>query len=214
MELSAKEEPPERKKRTKWLLAGGAVSLLIPLAGAIYLHVRENSGAPGPSGRSDLFERRDGADLKITPTQTAVVPPSALTAPPPSGIFAAGSRAGSSSLDFIKTNDDLKSRIADSKAPGAGAPAVTAPAASTAPPVAAAPPAAVAAKKTPKGPKPFNMPKLQPTRGFSSNFGSSKAPQGAAPGGQGQQDMLKNLPAGAQNNPAVQQYLQNHPNGQ
>jgi hypothetical protein len=219
MALAQADELLERKKRTKWLLAGGAVSLLIPLAGAIYLHLSENGGAPGPSGRGDLFERRDGADLKLTPTQTAVVPVSGLTAPPPSGIVAgAAAASGGSSLDFIKSNDDLKARIEGSKAPGAGAPA--APAASTAPAIAAVPPPAAAPSKkaAAKGPKPFSMPKLQPTRGFTNFSGGAKGgaggPTPGAGGGPSGQNMLNNLPPGAQNNPAVQQYLQSHGGGQ
>ncbi|HEX4046664.1 MAG TPA: hypothetical protein VH309_02460, partial [Elusimicrobiota bacterium] len=134
------EAPEDRKKKTVWLLAGGAVSLLIPLAGAIYLHVRQNAGSSGPTGRSDIFERREGGDAKIVPTQSAVVTsPSALTAPPPSGMMGAVDKPPVSSLDFIKANPDLEARLADSKAAARAGP----PAPSTAS-VAAAPPAPAA----------------------------------------------------------------------
>jgi hypothetical protein len=210
------EAPPERKKMTVWLMAGGAASLLIPLAGAIYLHWSQNLAAPGPSGRSDVFERREGADLKITPTQAAVVTsPSGLTAPPPSGIVA-GSASGGSSLDFIKSNAEMQAKMADSKT-AATAAASTAPVAAAAP---AAPPAAstATAKTASKsGKKAFSMPKLQPSRGFT-NFGStgakgagnSGAPAGTSANGQTTQDMLKNLPPGSENNPQVQAYLKAH----
>lgn len=206
------EAPQDRKKKTVWLLAGGAASLLIPLAGAIYLHVRQNAGSSGPSGRSDIFERREGGDAKIIPTQSAVLTtPPALTAPPPSGIGGAADKPAESSLDFIKSNADMQARIADSKAAVSAGP----PPASTAP--VAAPPAAPAAKKAAKsakaGKKAFVMPKLQPARGFT-NFGSTgangAAAQTGAAGGQSAQDILKNLPPGSENNPQVQAYLKAH----
>jgi hypothetical protein len=54
------------------------------------------------------------------------------------------------------------------------------------------------------------MPKLQPSRGFT-NFGSGKrsgaaAPQGGSGGG-GTEELLKNLPPGAADNPQLQEYL-------
>ena len=55
------------------------LKLLIPLAGAFYLHWSQNAGPAGPSGRSDVFERREGTDRKITPSQTAIAPPPART---------------------------------------------------------------------------------------------------------------------------------------
>ncbi len=215
--------PEGRRKRTIWLLAGGAASLLIPLAGAIYLHLSENAGAPGPSGRSDLFERREDADQKITPTQT-VVPPSALLPPPPrSGVAGAAEKPSASSLDFIKGSDELKARIADSKA------AAAAPAAPPAPPapvaaVAESTPTAKPVKPVKPGKKAFTMPKLQPSRGFT-NFGSGSGAKSGAPGapgaagaaagaagGQNSQDILKSLPPGAENDPRVQAYLKAHQN--
>jgi hypothetical protein len=206
METPDQEAPQERRKKTVWLMAAGAVSLLVPLAGAIYLHLSQNAGAPGPSGRSDVFERREGEEHKIVPTQTAVVnSPSTLMKPTGAISGAAADKPAGSSLDFIKSNADVQARIAEQKA------AAAAPAASTAPAApAAGAPAPVAAAKTKAGKKPFVMPKLQPTRGFT-NFGSTG--KGAANNGtQGQnpQDFLKNLPAGSQNDPQVQAYLKAH----
>ncbi len=165
------EAPPERKKMTVWLMAGGAASLLIPLAGAIYLHWSQNAGAPAPSGRSDVFERREGEDRKITPTQAAVVTsPSGLTAPPPSGVIA-GSAAGGSSLDFIKSNADMQARARRFQSGGDGGFARPPP--SRRPPRRRSRPAPAAAAKTSKtGKKAFTMPKLQPSRGFT-NFGTT-----------------------------------------
>ncbi len=42
------QEPRERKKKTVWLMAGGAASLLIPLAGAVYLALEPARGGFRP----------------------------------------------------------------------------------------------------------------------------------------------------------------------
>ena len=212
MEMPGSDAPPERKKKTIWLLAAGTASLLIPLAGAVYLHWSQNVGAAGPTGRSDVFERREGEDRKILPTQSAVVTSaSALTTPPPSGptVSGAAGKPAGSSLDFITSNADMQARLNDPK------PAAAPPAASTAPAAPEEPPAAVpaATKKAKAGKKEFTMPKLQPSRGFT-NFGSTGNKGGskssAQSGGGNSQDMLKNLPPGAENDPNVQAYLKAH----
>ena len=205
------QEPPERKKKTVWLLVAGAASLLIPLAGAVYLHWSQNAGAAGPSGRNDVFERRDGEDHKIVPTQTAVVnSPSALMSPTPSGISGVAGKPAGSSLDFIKGNTELQARINDSKvAAGPAAPAAaTAPAA----PAAVDPaPAPVAAAKTGKpGKKPFTMPKLQTSRGFTT-MGSTGSKGGAAGA---QAGTAAAAPPVDMSDPRVQAYLKAHPQGQ
>lgn len=209
MAILEPDVPPERKKKTIWLLAAGAASLLIPLAGAVYLHWSQNAGAAGPSGRSDVFERREGEDRKIMPTVSAVVTtPSALTPPARSGLIAGpADKPAGSSLDFIKSNADMQARVADPKSTPAAAPA-----ASTAPvaPVAAAPPPA-AKKKSKPGKKEFSMPKLQPTRGFT-NFGSrgSKNSKTSAQAGAAGTADLSGLPPGVENDPRVQAYLKAH----
>ena len=205
------QEPPERKKKTVWLLVAGTASLLIPLAGAVYLHWSQNAGAAGPSGRSDVFERRDGEDRKIVPTQSAVVnSPSALMSPTPAGVAGVAGKPEGSSLDFIKGNTELQARIAESKTTPA------APAASTA---AAAPavvsPAPVAAAKTGKpGKKAFTMPKLQTTRGFTT-MGSTGS-KGAAAGAQAGTAAAgtAGAPPVDMSDPRVQAYLKAHPQGQ
>lgn len=211
MAIPEPEAPQERKKKTLWLLAAGAASLLIPLAGAVYLHWSENAGSSGPTGRSDVFERREGDDRKIIPTQAAIVTsPSALTAPPPSGLIAgAADKPAASSLDFIKTNPELQAKIADSKKAAVPAASTAAAAPAPAPP----PPAAAARTSKKRGPKPFTMPKLQLSRGFTnfSSPGANGAQNGAqGSSGQNTQDMLKNLPPGAENDPRVQAYLKSH----
>jgi len=192
------EAPEERRKKTLWLLVAGAASLLIPLAGAIYIHWKDNAGSAGPSGRGDVFERREGAERRMTPSQTAVV----LSAPAQSR--PASAATGGSSLDFIKGGSDMQGKAAEPKAAAAPPPA----------PAAAAPPAAPAPAKTAAATakRPFNAPRLQPTRGFThlGSSGASGTANGSVPGtagGQNMQGVLNNLPPGSENNPQVQAYL-------
>lgn len=197
-----------RKKRTIWLMAGGAASLILPLLGVAYLHISSLSGAQGPSGRNDVFERRDGGEKHLTPSNTAV-PVSVMASPPPASSLPGSGRtetAVGSSLDFVKPNQDLAAKVAEpAKAP--------APAAAPAPAPEAAPVAAKTPPKTAKkgGKKEFAMPKLQTSRGFTSMGGAKGGAAAAAPGGaQGSGDMqelMKNLPPGSENNPQLQQYL-------
>lgn len=211
-DLAPPPPPQERKKLTIWLIAGGVASLLLPLLAVIYLRITESRAVPGPSGRNDLFEHRDGSEAKLTPSQPVVIPRSQAASPPP---FADARPAapGGSSLDFIKTN------------------AETRPPASAPPPVAAQAPApppepAVAAKSTSKtaakgAKKDFAMPKLHATKGFASFTKGGKdakkgknAPQDTstldprgAGGGQNMSEMLKNLPPSDENDPRIQEYL-------
>lgn len=201
----------DRRKRTVWLLAGGAASLILPLLGVAYLHWSSISGAPGPSGRNDVFERRDGGEKRITPTQTAV-PVSAMMTPPPSSLPTAGKteKPAGSSLDFIKSNEEMTAKVADP--PKAATAPAAAPAAAPASAVPAPAPSSAAKAPSKKGKKEFSMPKLQPSRGFTNFKGApagkgTAAPQGGAPAGGDSQDLLKNLPPDAANNPQLQEYL-------
>lgn len=197
------DAPPERKKKTIWLLAGGAASLLIPLAGAIYLHWSQNSAPTGPTGRSDVFERREGDDKKILPTQAAVITaPPALTPVAGGGIAGAAQKPAESSLDFISGGSELKARMAETKAAPQAPPAPAASTAPAAPAVAEAAPS-TPAKKAKKGKKEFTMPKLQPTRGFTNFSSASKKSSGS----QASTPDLGNLPPGAADDPRVQAYL-------
>ena len=198
------DEIRERKKRTMWLLAAGSLLLIIPLLGVLYLHMNEGAPAPSSSGRGDLFQRRDTGDRQIVPSQAAVVMPSTLARA--SASTDARQKPASSSLDFIKSGDDSQAQAAEPPkiAAPAPAPAPTAAAttASTAPPAAAKRPAKPVKKA-------FAPPKLKSTSGFSSfNSGKSgKAPEGQNP--QNPEDVLKNLPPGAADNPEVQKALKN-----
>jgi hypothetical protein len=188
----------ERRKKTMWLLIGGAASLLLPLLGALYMRWAENAAPASAGNRSDVFQRRDQDDSKVVPTRTVVVPP--MAAPPPSAPALGSAPPAESSLDFIKPAEELEAKPAPAKA------AAAAPAAKTA---AAPPPSPVAKTRAKSVRKAFTMPKLQPTRGFTKfgSSGSSAQGQGSS-GGQSAQDMLKNLPPGAANNPEIQKYLQ------
>jgi hypothetical protein len=123
------------------------------------------------------------------------------------GISGAAETTAGSSLDFIRGGDELKARINGVKSAPAGAPAAPAPTKAPAAPAAAVATSTQTAKAAKPGKKMFTMPKLQPTRGFTNFSGGAKSAPGA---GQGNQDMLKNLPPGAANDPQVQAYLKAH----
>jgi hypothetical protein len=194
----------DRRARTRWLMLGGAASLVLPLLGVFYLHWAETAG--GASGsHGEVFEHREGSDSRLVPTQAVALPP--VPKRPAAGAAKTAAPASGSSLDFIKPSEELRTKVEEKPPAPAPAPAKPAPAPA---PVKKAP--AKAAAKVKKGTKPFAHPKLQQTRGFS-NFGSSGqssgAGSGAAAGGTtpNVSELLKNLPPGAENNPQVQQYL-------
>lgn len=200
----------QRKKKTILLLVGGVLSLLIPLAGALYLKFGGSGEGKGLT-RTDMFEKREAGDARITVTQGAAPP---VTTPVmTSAIDAPSQPAGGSSLSFVKGDGDF-----DQKS-GAAPPA---PAAQTAPPPPAAAGGPIAAPEPVKakgGKKAFAMPKLQTGKGFTQMKGFSPKPTGGgdisgigAPAASGKggdmAEMLKNLPPGAENNPEVQKLLQ------
>lgn len=184
----------ERATRTRWLLAGGAASLLLPLLGVVYLHFSGEGGAAAPSGRADLFERREGAERKIVPSQAVIPAPSLVMPPPQAAPGASQARAAGSSLDFIRPSSELAAKTAETPK----AEATPAPAVSTTPA-----PTAAKTKSAKNAKKPFTMPKLQPSRGFTGMGGPGKDAQS----GQNPQDLMKNLPPGAADDPRVQEYL-------
>lgn len=191
-----------RRKKTTWLLAVGGATLLLPLAGVAYLHWNEAHAPTGPGDHSDVFERREGMAEPLKPSQTVV----------PNVMTAANAAKAPSSLDFIRAGDDYRAAVA--------APVVASTVAAAAPATATAASPAAAAKKKPAAAastkKTFTMPKLQPTRGFT-NFsqgaalpapGAANAAAASGANSQTTQQMLQNLPPGAQNNPDIQKYLQ------
>ncbi len=196
--------PPERKaqegrdKLTIWLLTGGAVSLLLPLLGIIYIRMGEAKAARTPNS-SVMFDRHEDARSQASVSQAV---PSGRTTPP----------APASSLDFLKGGaNSAYFQDKPATAPAASTPTSPAPAAVPEP---ESPPKTTAKKG---GNKAFNRPKLQGTSGFGTFTGSSPKPSG----GQGMAgvadpqagkasgdmaDMLKNVPGGT-DNPEVQKYL-------
>ncbi|MBI3288720.1 MAG: hypothetical protein HYZ74_04300 [Elusimicrobia bacterium] len=196
-----------RRKRTAWLFAGGAASLLLPLMGVIYVRLSESSANRGPNS-AVMFDRREAGERKINPTQTVAIVNPALVGDPKA------SPDSGSSLNFVKGSGDYFQEKATETAKAPPAPPEPAPAAAEPAPT---PPvkAAVAAKKG--GKKPFIAPRLQPGKGFSAFKGNSPKPTGGedvqgaldpqAKGGGDMTEMLKNLPPGAENNPEIQKYL-------
>ena len=217
--MSSPEEQVQegRKKRTNLLLAGGAVSLILPLLGVVYIKLGESKTARTPNS-TVMFDRREGGEAKINVSQAVTINPGmAAPAPGPSSLPVGGQAGmttapGNSSLDFVKGNNTYF-QDKPAEAPKASTP--TAPAAVPAPQPKAEP--KTAAKKG--GPKPFTMPKLQGTKSISNNFKSnSPKPTGgqgmsgvadpqAGKGGGDMNDMLKNIPGGI-DNPDVQKLMQ------
>lgn len=204
-----------RSKRTIWLMAGAAVSLILPLLGIVYIKMNEAKTARTPS--SVMFDRRESGESKISITQAVtILNPATRTGsaasplPVKGGQMAPPPAPGGSSLDFVKggaNNAYFQDKTVS--------PAASTPSAAAAPAPEPEPAPKTAAKKG--GKKAFNMPKLQGVKGFSSFKGASpKANRGrgvtdvAAPqagnGDADMTDMLKNMPGGV-NNPEVQKYL-------
>lgn len=208
----------KRKKRTIFLMAGGAASLILPLLGVVYLQMNEAKTARPPDS-SVTFERREDGDSKIRVSQTVTIvnPPalagSGVSSLPVAGGLTESPAPGGSSLDFVKGGEN-NTYYQDK-------PSVAAAAAST-PTVTASEPlpetkASVKAIAQKSGKKSFNMPRLQGVKGFNSFKGASPKPTGGAgltgvadpQAGKGDDDMsemLKGIPGGA-NNPEVQKYL-------
>jgi hypothetical protein len=185
-ELEAQEG---RQKKTILLLAGGAVSLILPLLGVVYFRMSETQ-ATRPPDSSVMFDRREKGEQPVSVSQAVpVVSPPSPPAP-----------AGGSSLDFVKGG--ANNAYFQDKPAAVSTPAASAPAAEP----RSAPP--VVSKKDIK--KTFVMPKLQGTKGFSSFKGAApkksgtQEPPSAKDGNVS--DMLKNVPGGM-DNPEVQQYL-------
>ncbi len=190
--------PEGRNKLTILLLAGGAVSLVLPLLGIVYIRMEEAKTARTPNS-SLMFDRHENIESKTNVLQTVA---SGRTPAP----------APASSLDFLKGGaNSAYFQDKPAAAPAASTPTAPAPAADPAPEPA---PKTVAKKG---GKKEFNRPKLQGTQGFSTFSGSSPKPTGgqglngvadpqAGKVGGDMADLLKNVPGGA-DNPDVQKYL-------
>lgn len=193
----------QRQKRTVLLMIGGALSLLLPLLAAVYIRMTDVQ-APTSSGGSAFAHRASAQEAPriapaITPApstagggalaQVPVAPPRESSPAPIQADAPSAPQGGS--LGFIRGGDDY---YKDKDKQAAAGPQVQQPQtqqAQAAPPpppqVAAAEPAA---KRGKPAPKPFSMPKLQPTKGFSSFRGGG--------GGMGSQQGGGAMEAGAQ----------------
>lgn len=204
-----------RNKRTILLLAGGAVSLALPLLGVVYIRMGEMKTARPPDS-SIMFDRRENGETKVNISQTVtIINPAAQAGTGTSSLPVAKSPIPSlhgSSLDFIKS-DANSAYFQDKPASASATGTPTTPTPAPTPEPERAP--VTAARKG--GKKAFNMPKLRGTKSFSSFKGGSPKPLGsqgltevadpqAGKGGMDMADMLKNVPGGA-NNPEVQKYL-------
>lgn len=171
------EAVEERHKRTVWLLGAAGISLLLPLLGLIFLRASESRNIHPPTN-TIMFDRREPGESKAGAYKASVeVKPLRAAAPVKEN----------SSLRFVKGSGDyFKDKEAET-------PQVLA-----AEPIAPPAPAKAPVKESKKS---FNMPKLQGVKTFNSFKKGSPQPAG------GQEDILKNLPPGAENNPEVLKYL-------
>ncbi len=220
MSLPEQEALDIRRKRTIWLMAGGAASLILPLLGVLYMRISEAKTARPPDS-SVMFDRREKGEEKVNISQTVVAPaalaaPGASSLPIAGGMTAAPASGNGSSLDFVKGGANNTYFQDKAAAPAAEAEAAPPPPPAAGPSGPIPPASKTVAQKG--GKKPFNMPKLQGTKQFSNFKSASPKPTGAPGGmtgvadpkaGKGDDDMaelLKNVPGGA-NNPEVQKYL-------
>jgi len=203
----------QRNRRTLYLLAGGAASLLIPLLGVLYIRMSDTSAAPA-GNTPHAFARHDPADrLKAatTPAPSVRPAPSSLSAAPPApGSQGAVERPTGDSLGFIKGSGEYFPTEAPQAAP---APAKTEaqpaqPGAETAQQEVGIPNPRKAADKP--GTRAFVQPRLSDSKYSVRPFSITPAATGkggqgmAKPGGAGQGappggmpdmgGMLKNLP--------------------
>jgi hypothetical protein len=211
-------EEEARRKKTMVLLAGGALSLVLPLLGVLYLRWSETRAAPKQTDAA-VFQQREAAEKRITlpsapamaaavayaqPAQVPAAAPGPGSLPMPSAARAAAE--GNGSLGFIKPSGDYYAEKKPEPAPEPKKEEVKPVAAKATP----APKAAKAAKAKP-GKKAFVMPKLNTAKGFTSFKRNQPAQKEAPPPGEDapadMSDLMKNLPPGAANNPDIQKYF-------
>lgn len=211
MSTPSAEELAARKKRTMLLLAGGAVSLVLPLAGVAYLRISESRQAHAPTANV-VFDRREANEAKINVSQTVAINNATSAAGPGSPAAPAGG-----SLGFVKGSNEYYTEKKEAPAPSTPTVAAAAPAPEPEPA-----PAAKTAKPKKGSKKEFFMPHLQGTKSMAgssfSRAGGSPKPTGGSgmagvadpKSGKGgdMADLLKNVPGGA-DNPEVKKLLQN-----
>lgn len=185
-----------RARKTKLLIAGGVVSLVLPLLGVAYIKITDTSANSLPiSVQGAVFDRRETTSQAITPV-TAAQPMAAAPAPPVPGQKPGGSLGFISGGNEYYQDDKPAPKVgaamqqAANQAGGEAAGALTVtgkdgakPAA--APTAAAAKTAAKTAAAQPAAKKPWSPPRLNSSGGGigAARFG----PQvGSSAGGIGQ----------------------------
>lgn len=166
MDTTTEEEREDRrKKRTLVLLVGGALSLLLPLLGVLYLKVTDSTAAANVSGSGIAFDRRD-------PREAPRLAPAGL---PGAGVAAVKPGNGESSLGMVVPAEDLAREAQPQQQQAAPAPPPPPPAPEKS--VAEIQPRQAPAKKEPKF---FNRPSLQqsPFSTTSGKVGSGFAGRG------------------------------------
>lgn len=201
-------EEAARHKKTLLLLIGGAASLVLPLLGILYLRWSENQVAPKQADAQGVFQQREGErriSLPSAPAMSAAVAmpaPSAAPSASATPLPGAKSAEGSGSLGFIKPSDDYYNKPAQPTPE----PKKEEPKPATAPPEEPKPTRKTAKTKPSK--KPFAMPKLNTTKGFTSFKRAAPGAEAPADDGGDMSELLKSLPPGAENDPRLKQYLQ------
>lgn len=197
------DEEVKRHRRTVYLLAAGAVSLLLPLAGVAYIRITNNTTSETANPGASVFSRRGGADAKsyikavempmaAPPTYTAVPATTAGASLAGAGPAAAPNPAGASamsSLGMVKGSDDYYQDPKPAAAPQApaAAPAAAPKVAANAAAADEEEPAPKKGRKTAK--KPMPSMRLQSTSAsftpaaFSNKMGGGKPGANAQPGG-------------------------------
>ncbi len=177
--MPSEEELARRRRHTLYLIAGGTVSLLLPLGGVLYLKMTDTTAPPASVRADDIFAHREGAAVRLQPAAGAAAPqPLAMPAAPPAvSSVPATSPPQESGLSMIRGGEDYFPGKSASPAPAPQPP--PAPAAAAAP----APPRAIPAPRPAAAPKTLAMPQLKPAQGFGqvrSWFSGSGQPAGAA----------------------------------
>ena len=213
-----------RSRRTLLLMIGGALSLLIPLAGAVYLRMKDAPAAHTVSNTTLFGKRGDTIAPAATPAPSvndmplAQVPTTEARRGSPSPMQGGATSSSGGSLSMVRGGGEMYNQ--PKEAPPAAPPAATPAPAAPAPRSEPEPEPAPAPAK--KGPKPFNMPKLRTTSNFKSfSTGSTAARPGMPPpggaarpaaGGQQQpsqadmQQMMQALPPGTDMNALINSY--------
>lgn len=188
---SDEEREIARNRRTLYLVIGGVLSLLVPLLGALYLRMSDRSFMNAGGTGAIIFSRRAAGDKapSLTPNMAAAsvgigrVTEAApkMNSPMPVAAPESSARDGGDSLSFLRGGEDYYGDGSSQPPPPQQQEPASPPPAEPPTQAQAAAKAAPAAKA---GPKPFAMPKLKPSSGFSDFKGGGRlSPGSGAPAG-------------------------------